>query len=205
VSLGVLLAGYFGNIPLRLSGFSATTVRGVAMAKLGETLPIVMSILGVHFATGGKPDGLFLKQGNLKLWLAAGVLGFAAFAGFGAMQAIGLGLNWEAVAQALPWIALFVFCNAFMEELWFRALFLKRLQPVTGEWIALFMTSLVFALLHISVTYVLDVLIFLVGLMALGLLWGWLMQRSHSLWGSVLIHAGGDVLILLGFLAESGG
>jgi membrane protease YdiL (CAAX protease family) len=79
------------------------------------------------------------------------------------------------------------------------------LQPVTGEWIALFMTSLVFALLHISVTYVLDLLIFLVGLLALGLLWGWLMQRSHSLWGSVLIHAGGDVLILLGFLAESGG
>lgn len=205
VSLGVLLAQYLGNIPLRLSGFSATTVRGVAMAKLGETLPIVLSILGVHLATGGKPDGLFLQRGNLKLWLAAGVLGFAAFAGFGAVQAIGLGLSWETVAKALPWMALFVFCNAFMEELWFRALFLKKLQPITGEWSALVMTSLVFALVHISATYVLDVPIFLVGLLALGLLWGWLTQRSHSLWGSVLIHAGGDVLILLGFLAGGGG
>jgi membrane protease YdiL (CAAX protease family) len=44
-----------------------------------------------------------------------------------------------------------------------------------------------------------------VGLLALGLLWGWLTQKSHSLWGSVLIHAGGDVLILLGFLAGGGG
>jgi len=36
--------------------------------------------------------------------------------------------------------------------------------------------------------------------LALGLLWGWLMQKSESIWGSVLIHAGVDVLAILGFI-----
>jgi membrane protease YdiL (CAAX protease family) len=52
---------------------------------------------------------------------------------------------------------------------------------------------------------VLIILAVILGVLALALLWGWLMQRSDSLWGSVLIHAGGDVLILLGFLAGGGG
>jgi len=33
----------------------------------------------------------------------------------------------------------------------------------------------------------------------LGLAWGWLVQRTRTLWGSVLSHAIGDVFVLLGF------
>jgi membrane protease YdiL (CAAX protease family) len=66
---------------------------------------------------------------------------------------------------------------------------------------ALFITSLVFAGIHISSTYVIDILVFMVALMALGLLWSWLMNKADSIWGPVLIHAGGDVLVILGFLA----
>jgi membrane protease YdiL (CAAX protease family) len=28
-------------------------------------------------------------------------------------------------------------------------------------------------------------------------MWGWLMQKSGSIWGSVLFHAGADVAIIL--------
>jgi membrane protease YdiL (CAAX protease family) len=62
-------------------------------------------------------------------------------------------------------------------------------------------TSLVFAGVHISSTYVINILMFMVASMALALLWGWLMRKSNSIWGPVLIHAGGDVLVILGFLA----
>ena len=62
-------------------------------------------------------------------------------------------------------------------------------------------TSLVFAGVHISSTYVINILLFMVASMALALLWGWLMRKSNSIWGPVLIHAGGDVLVILGFLA----
>lgn len=204
VSLGLLLAQLCGNIPLRPLGLSVTTVRGVAVAKLGEALPIALSILVVHFASGGDTNGLFLRSGNLRLGLIAGALGFAAFAGIGALQAMGSGLSWATVAAALPWIAIFIFSNAIMEELWFRALFLKKLEPMVGANTALVITAFVFALVHISSTYVIDILLFLVALLALGLLWGWLMRKSGSIWGAVLIHAGADVLVILGFLAGGG-
>ena len=87
VSLGVLLSHFFGDIPMRFLGFSVTTVQGVAMAKFGEALPIVLSILVLHFAAGGDMNELFLGGGNLKLGLIAGIIGFVAFAGIGALQA----------------------------------------------------------------------------------------------------------------------
>ena len=201
IALGLLLAQYFGNIPMNLLGFSTFTVQGVAMAKFGEAVPIVLSILALHFATGGNANGLFLGAGNLKLGLIVGVIGLAAFAGIGALQASGTGVSGATVVAALPWIAIFIFSNAFMEELWFRALFLKKLEPLVGAKTTLVITSLVFAVLHINATYVFDILVFLVELMAFALLWGWLMRKTNGIWGSVLIHAGGDLLIILGFLA----
>jgi membrane protease YdiL (CAAX protease family) len=201
VSLGVLLAQYCGSIPMRLLGFSVTTVQGVAMAKFGEALPIILSILVLHFATGGDMNELFLRGGNRKLGLIAGIIGCAAFVGISVLQAIGSGLRWATVAAALPWILIFILSNALMEELWFRALFLKKLEPLVGAKTTLIITSLVFAGVHISSTYVIDILMFMVALMALALLWGWLMRKSNSIWGPVLIHAAGDVLIILGFLA----
>jgi membrane protease YdiL (CAAX protease family) len=190
-----------GDIPMRLLGFSVSTVQGVALAKFGEALPIVLVILALHFASGGKRNDLFLRGGNLKLGLIAGLIGFAAFAGIGVLQAAGAGLSWAVVRAALPWILIFIFSNAFLEELWFRALFLKKLEPLVGAWTTLIITALVFAGTHISATYVLDILLFLVALMALALLFGWLMRKTNSILGPVLIHAGADILVILGFLA----
>jgi membrane protease YdiL (CAAX protease family) len=201
VSLGVLLAQYCGNIPMHLLGFSVTTVEGVAIAKFGEALPIVLSILVLHFVTGGDMEGLYLRGGNMKLGLIVGALGFTVFVGIGILQAMGSGLRWGTITAALPWILIFIFSNAFMEELWFRALFLKKLEPLVGAGTSLMITSLVFAGVHISSTYVLDILLFIVALMGLALFWGWLMRRSGSIWGPFLIHAGADVLVILGFIA----
>ena len=205
VSLGVLLTHYLGNVPLQLSGFSVEMIEGVAVAKLGEALPIVLSILAIHFAFGDDMDGLYLKRGNLRLWLIVGLSGFAVFAGLGVLQVIGSYLRWSDVWAALPWILIFLFSNAFMEELWFRALFLKKLEPLLGRTTSLAITSIVFAIVHISSIYVIDILLFMVALLALGWLWGYLMQKTNSIWGSVLIHAGADLLVIMGFLMATAG
>ncbi len=34
--------------------------------------------------------------------------------------------------------------------------------------------------------------------------WGWLMQKTGSLWGSVLFHAGADLLIILPIFSSLG-
>jgi membrane protease YdiL (CAAX protease family) len=96
-----------------------------------------------------------------------------------------------------PWAALFVLSNAFMEELLFRGILLQRYEALTGKWLALFSTALVFALAHVQVNYAANVWQFVLMVFGLGLMWGLLMQRSKSIWGSVLFHAGADVAIIL--------
>lgn len=201
ISTGVVLAQFYGNLPLQLSGYSVNSVQGVAMAKFGEALLIVLPILVIHFATGGDKDGIFLGAGNRKLTMTAGITGVAVFSAIGYLQTRNTGLQWIDFANALPWILIFTFSNAFLEELWFRALFLRKLEPLVGARTAIVLTSIVFAAGHISSTYVIDIIIFMVILLVLALLWGWLMRKSNSIWGPVLIHAGADLLVMLGFLA----
>jgi membrane protease YdiL (CAAX protease family) len=203
VSLGVLLARYLGGPLTNLFRFPLTTIQGVAMAKFSETLPIVLSILVLHFATGGDLDGIFLKGGNLKFSLIAAIFGVSIFLIIAVLQVMGSGLQWVTVASALPWILIFIFSNAFLEELWFRALFLKKLTPLIGVPITLIITSIVFAGVHISSTYVVDILMFVGLTFILGFIWAWLMNKSNSIWAPVFIHAAGDVLIMLGFLLSS--
>jgi membrane protease YdiL (CAAX protease family) len=80
--------------------------------------------------------------------------------------------------------------------------FLKRYEPFLGKGLANLLTAIVFTLAHVQVTYVADVLQFLVIVFPLALTWGYLMQRTDSLWGSVLFHAGADCMIVFGIFAS---
>jgi membrane protease YdiL (CAAX protease family) len=135
--------------------------------------------------------------------LVAGVIVVLIFSGIAVLQVMGSDLLWATIVSAMPWILIFVFSNAFLEELWFQALFLKKLTPLIGVTTTLILTSIVFTGVHISSTYVADILMF-VGLTGtLGFIWAWIMHKSNSIWVPVCIHAAGNVLIMLGFLVES--
>ena len=201
VSLGLLLAFYIGELPLKWLNLTTTTIKGIAVAKFSESLPIMLTILIFHFALGGKAEGLFLKGGRMKFGLISSAVGVVILLFIASLQALGLGLTWAKITPALPWILIFIFSNAFLEELWFRAQFLKKLEPLIGQVAAILLTSLVFGVIYISSTYVIDILSFVGVTFGLGLLWSWLMFKSDSIWPAVVIHAAGDVLIMIGFLA----
>lgn len=201
VSLGLLLTFFVGDLPLKWLDLTTTTIKGIAVAKFSESLPIMLTILIFHFALGGKAEGLFLKGGRLKFGLISSAVGVLILLSIVSLQVLGLGLTWARIAPALPWILIFIFSNAFLEELWFRGQFLKKLEPLTGQVSAILLTSLVFGVVHISSTYVIDILSFIGVTFGLGLLWSWLMFKSDSIWPAVVIHAAGDVLIMIGFLA----
>jgi membrane protease YdiL (CAAX protease family) len=55
-----------------------------------------------------------------------------------------------------------------------------------------------------QVSYAPDMVVFLVVLLGLSIAWGWLMQKSGSLWGSVLFHAGADLMIILPIFGSYG-
>jgi membrane protease YdiL (CAAX protease family) len=55
--------------------------------------------------------------------------------------------------------------------------------------------------MHGSVTYTASNAIFLAILFPLALVWGYVMQKTDSVWGSILFHAGMDILIFLGIFS----
>ncbi len=101
-----------------------------------------------------------------------------------------------------PWILIFIFGNAFNEELLFRGLFLRKYSPFIGRFLSNLVIAIPFALHHTGVSYTPDVLMFLVILLPLALAWGYITQKTDSLWGSVLFHAGTDIPIVLGIFSS---
>ncbi len=99
----------------------------------------------------------------------------------------------------LPWIVLFSVANGFMEELWFRGLWLGGFKPVLGLPAAIHVTSVAFCAMHVIV-YLPDVATVAVltpAWLFMGYAYGLIMRKTGSLWGPVLAHAIADVLFLL--------
>ena len=68
----------------------------------------------------------------------------------------------------------------------------------------MFSTGLAFTLAHMQVTYAPNLWVFLLVTLGLSIAWGWLMQKTKGLWGSVLFHAGTDLLIVLPIFSNFG-
>ncbi len=109
---------------------------------------------------------------------------------------ISLGIPNDRVLALLPSFAFISLADGFMEELLFRGLFLNRLRPLVGFPWANTITATVFALTHLGVEYSVVLPTFIMIVFLLGLLWGWLMERTGSLLASSLIHAGVDMLVI---------
>ena len=104
----------------------------------------------------------------------------------------------------LPWVLVFVLANAFNEELLFRGLFFGRLQPFLGAFTTNLLVAIPFTLLHTGVNYTASIWIFIAMLFPLSLAWGWLLQKTDSLWGSILFHAAMDIPVVLSIFSNVG-
>ena len=173
------------------------------MAKFLQASLIVIGILAVAKLGGQDLASLYIRKGRLILGLGVGLVGAAAFLVLMHATAF-LALGTAKLVSLAPWIALFVISNAFMEELLFRGLFLGRYEPLIGKGLAVLSTALAFTLAHMQVTYAPQMAFFLLVTFVLSLAWAWLMQKTKSLWGSVLFHAGADLLIIVPIFAGLG-
>ena len=158
----------------------------IAVAKFSESLCRVVPILALMAIIGADGRSMYLAR-RLGLGLAVGLAGFVAFAGLAFIPQAGKVDMASKLLSLSPWILIFVLANGFMEELLFRGLFLKSYEPFLGRGLSNLLTAMVFTLAHLPVTYVSDVVQFLVILFPLALLWGYLMQKTDSLWGSACL------------------
>jgi membrane protease YdiL (CAAX protease family) len=142
---------------------------------------------------------MYLKTGKVRIWLPIAI---AAWVVFPAVAYYSLSSSQPNALEKLlplwPWILLFVLSNGFMEELLYRGIFLKQYESFLGKGLSVVLTAFVFTLIHTQVTYAAQMIQFLVIVLVLSLVWGFLIQKSDSLWGAVLFHAAADCLVIFG-------
>lgn len=203
-SCGFLAAWLFADRLLGAFGMTATSLPGIAAAKLVESGLIVGGVLLAARAGGLRPVDLYLRRGRVRSWLPAGLASFGVFAALFLWQWRSSGLGAATLFDAAPWIGIFVLANGLLEELHFRGLLLAPFGELLGRSGANLCIALFFTLAHAPVQYAAEIVPFLLLVFALAWTWGFLIQRTDSLWGAVLFHAGADLLIVQGIVETYG-
>jgi membrane protease YdiL (CAAX protease family) len=201
--VGLSLGFYLSDPLLERLHLTTNTPEGAAIAKLLQASLIVLGVIVTANLFGESLGSLCIRRGRLLLGVGIGLVGCAVFVGLTFVpggpffQPATTAGGASRLLPLVPWVLLFVLSNAFMEELLFRGLLIGRYEPLIGKWLALLATAIPFALAHVQVNYTSQVAGFVAFVFVLGLIWGWLMQKSRSIWGSMLFHAGADVAVIL--------
>jgi len=179
---------------------------GLAIDKLESSALSILVVLLLILASGDGLRSLYLRRGNLRLGLAVGLIAFVIVIASaipvteGFFQ--GQNLSWARMLPWTPWVLIFVLANGLNEELLFRGLFFGRLEPTLGRLAVNLLMAIPFTLFHTGVEYTADFVIFAGMLFPLSLAWGWLLQKTNSLWGPALFHAAMDIPIVLGLFSN---
>ena len=196
-----------GWIRAVLSWFTVTTdtSKGLAIEKVCEMLLKTGPILVLVKLSGADFGSIHLKRGNLKLGMGIGLLVFFFLAPASFMFAAQRFTSTDALMAAVVWGLVFSFANSFMEELWLRGIFLKHFVSILGLNSSVWLTSIIFASMHSFAYYFMPAAIpfFFINTLALGLGCGYLIMKSDSIWGAVIIHAASDFFLFIAILANT--
>ena len=195
-SCAIMLSNYTGDWALILSGQALNTAKGFTALKLGEDAAIIGTIIVLALLTRDDPEELFLSKGRLGLGLVIGIPSFLVFTVLGIYSTLAKGIQPDRVRELLPAFLLIVLADGFMEELLFRGLFLRRFGRFVGDHWANLVMATVFTFMHLGVLFTASLPMFLMIVFLLGLLCGWIMQRTGSVLAPALFHAGIDMLII---------
>ena len=205
MSVAVSLDWIFGIYLIDYLGVTDVTPASWAILKLNECIVIVCVIILFTKMSRGTLGSIYIQKGNLKAGIIIGMSTFfLAAAGSIPMASLfnARDLSLARVLPWTPWLLIYVLANATMEELLFRGLFLRKLEPFYGKILSNLLIALVFTVIHGSVNYGADQYLFLAILFPLALVWGYVMQKTDGVWGSILFHAGMDIPIMLGIFSN---
>jgi membrane protease YdiL (CAAX protease family) len=180
---------------------------GWAIEKLESSLLGIVIVLVLNRLAGQSVDSLYIRRGNLGLGLTVGLVAFvvmiATVIPVTETYFKGENLTWARILTWAPWVLIFVLANASNEELIFRGLFIRKMEPYFGKFATNILTTIPFVLMHSLTSYSADQIIFLaLQVLPLSLAWCWLMQKTNSIWGSILFHAAMDIPIIVGIFSR---
>ena len=184
-----------------------STVEATVLGQIFGTLALVVPIVLLTLASGSDLRSIFVDRTRGRWPLIVGAVGFVVILFLAArgrtasfFPTHGSVSNSRFVGLA-PALIVLVVLNGLREELWFRGLFLKKYAKFLSPWAANLLAAVIFTSFHVQVRYSASILPFLAITLLSGLLLGWLMQRSNSLWAPVLFHAATDIPIFLVYLS----
>ena len=174
--------------------------------KVLSSLIVIIPIVILTKVTKKDLGSIYLRKGKLKLGLTIGIILFLFFLGTSVWTSTllyeGKNLTFNKLIAWLPWILVFVFSNGVKEEIQFRGFFLKKYETFLGVDPSNLLQSMIFALAHIGETYSPVMILFLFIVFLLGLAFGGVIQKTDSLIGSILFHAGTDIPVILGIFSN---
>lgn len=174
-------------------------VQDLALDKVSQMLHVVPVILALTLVARDDLKSIFIARGNLKAGLIFGGASFLLWAGLAYLLQAGTGGFPQTDAGAILLVLVWASANSIMEELWFRAIFLKRYEKVIGRLAAILVTSVVFGVSHLNATYEFPggSVVFGIVVFVLGVVGAYSMYKTDSLIGAVLFHAGYDLTIIV--------
>ena len=205
LTVSIALDFIFAQYLLKYLGVSDSAPIGWALPKLNELFVVLSVIIIFTSLSGGTLGSIYIQKGNLKLGLTIGLIAFFVFV----VSAIPMAslfnaqnLSLSRIMPWIPWILIYVLANAAMEELLFRGLFLRKLEPFLGKFFSNFLVAVIFSVIHLSGNLTGDERIFVAFLFPFALLLGYIMQKTDSVWGSILFHAGMDIPVIIGIFSN---
>jgi CAAX protease family protein len=137
--------------------------------------------------------GICLTVGNLGGQAAVSLTGIAlGFLEYRILQPVPLDSELSLGVAWLPALILLT-CTGFFEELIFRGLLQSAAVGALGRFGGIVYTALVFAVFHLGWRSALDLLV----VFAVGLFFGWVVARTHSLLGVTISHGLANVVLFL--------
>jgi membrane protease YdiL (CAAX protease family) len=177
------------------------TVESIALEKALASLLTIIPIIALTRLSGDSLGSIYVKRGALRTGLLVGVACFAFFAASAVPSAISMfnakNVGPDVLLGWAPWVLIFVLGSGLLEEFMYRALFLGKYEAFFGPKTANILQAVIFCIIHLSVAYTAEPYLFVILTFFLGLAWGYMTQRTDSLLGSVLFHAGTDIPIII--------
>jgi membrane protease YdiL (CAAX protease family) len=199
---GMMLAALLGGRTLDALSLASVSPAWIALSRLSDVAWQSVGIVLLMAAVGARPSSMYLTRGRLGFGLGWGLAGLAGCAALAFAPMLADQADRGKLLVLAPWIITFALANGFGEELLFRGLLLQRLEPFLGKGWSNVLTAVAYTLLRAPAADARNVAVFLLAVFPLALVWGWLMQRTGSVWGSALLHAGADCLIVFGILGQ---
>ncbi len=180
---------------------SGTTIENIVMNISVSTLIIVIPIIVLAKITKSDISSLYLQKGNIRIGLIIGLATFFVFLLTALPISVyifgGQIIPLDRLISLLPWILIFVFLNAIREEILFRGFFLKKYEVFLGIDTSNLLQAIIFSFAHLSAQFTLFTFIYLVLTFFLGLAFGAVIQKTESLLGAILFHAGADIPVII--------